>query len=410
MAPTRVVVVGAGMVGLSCAWSLLGHGAEVEVLDKGAAGAGSSWGNAGYIAPAFTVPLPEPSVLRYGVRAVLDPRSPVRVPWRPDAERTRFLWQLARNCTEARWTRAMRGYRRLNEQIFAAFDAQRDAGVRTPVRDAAVLAAFVRAADADGILHELDAVAAAGQPVEADILTGAQAREAEPNLTERIALAVRVKGQRYLDPVAYTAALADQVRARGGKVTEHTRVTGVAGRGGRTAVRTADGTRDADAVVLAAGAWLPGLAAAHGVRVPQFGGRGYSFTVPLRRPLRGPVYFPAVRSALAPRDGRARVTGVMEFQRPDAPPDPAHVPATVRAVRPLLDADWDRVRDRWVGARPLTADGVPLVGPSATGGVYVAGGHGMWGVTLGPLTGRLLADHIMTGAMPPELAWLDPLR
>lgn len=411
MAPRRVVVIGAGMVGLSCAWSLQDHDVEVEVLDKGAVGEGASWGNAGYLAPSFTVPLPEPSVLRYGVRAVLDRRSPVQVPARPDAERARFLWHLARHCTERRWNRAMDGYRLLNARIFAAFDAQRDAGVRAPVHEAAVLAAFARAGDADGLLHELDGVAASGQPVEVDLLTGAQARAAEPNLSERVALGVRIGGQRYLDPVAYTSALAGQVRARGGCVTEHTAVTGVSRRAGRIVVRCADESRDADAVVLAAGAWLPGLAAPHGVRMPQFGGRGYSFTVPLRRPLRGPLYFPAARAALAPRDGRVRVTGVMEFQRPDAPPDPARIPATVRAVRPLLDgAAWDQTRDRWVGARPLTADGIPLIGPSATDGVYIAGGHGMWGVTLGPLTGRMLADHIMTGAMPPELAWLNPLR
>jgi len=422
----RVVIIGAGMVGLSCAWSLQEHGADVEVLDKGAVGAGSSWGNAGYLAPAFTVPLPEPSVLRYGVRAVLDPRSPVRVPARPDSGRARFLWHLARHCTERRWDRAMAGYARLNARIFAAFDAQRADGVATPTHDASVLAAFTRAADADGLLHELDRVAASGQPVDLDLLTAAQARAAEPNLSERVALAVRVHGQRYLDPVAYTASLADRVRARGGTVTEHTVVTGVTRSGGRIEVHGTDAggpgsgadagarggvIRDADVVVLAAGAWLPGLAGAHGVRMPQFGGRGYSFFVPLRTPLRGPLYVPAAKSALAPRDGGARVTGVMEFQRPDAPPDPARVPAIVRAVRPLLDgADWGRIRHRWVGARPLTADGIPLVGPSATDGVYIAGGHGMWGVTLGPLTGRLLADHIATGAMPPELAWLNPLR
>jgi D-amino-acid dehydrogenase len=107
----------------------------------------------------------------------------------------------------------------------------------------------------------------------------------------------------------------------------------------------------------------------------------------------------------------ARVTSIMEFQRPDAPLDRRALAATVRAVRPLLEgAEWRSVTDPWVGARPLTADGVPLVGPSATDGVYIAGGHGMWGVTLGPLTGRLLAEHIATGAAPAPLAWLDPLR
>lgn len=64
----------------------------------------------------------------------------------------------------------------------------------------------------------------------------------------------------------------------------------------------------------------------------------------------------------------------------------------------------------WVGARPVIADALPLVGATRTPGVYVAGGHGMWGVTLGPVTGRLLAEQITTGKQPPELAPFDPLR
>ncbi|WP_031469441.1 NAD(P)/FAD-dependent oxidoreductase [Sciscionella sediminilitoris] len=411
MGARKVIVVGAGMVGLSCAWSLQEYGIEVEVLDKAAAGSGASWGNAGYLAPAFTVPLPEPSILRYGIRAVLDRHSPVRLPPRADPELARFLLRLSRNCTSAHWSRAMAGYRVLNERIFESFDAQLADGVRGEVHTADVLAAFAGAAEATGLQHELDGVVASGQQVDLELLTGEQARNAEPNLSGRIGLAMRVRGQRYLDPVAYAGALAASVRARGGTITEQVPVSAVRRSGGRIRARCADGAREADAVVLASGAWLPELAAAHGVRMPQFGGRGYSFTIPLREPLRSPLYFPTARAALAPRGDRVRVAGVMEFQRPDAPLDPARITATVRSLRPLLaGADWSDIRDQWVGARPLSADGIPLVGPSATEGVYIAGGHGMWGVTLGPLTGKLLAEHMATGATGPELDWLRPTR
>ncbi|GLY69862.1 NAD(P)/FAD-dependent oxidoreductase [Amycolatopsis taiwanensis] len=411
MRPRRVVVIGAGMVGLSCAWSLQDYDVEVEVLDRGRAGHGASWGNAGFVAPAFTVPLPEPSILRYGIRAVLDRHSPVRLPVRADQELARFLLRMTRHCTWPQWKRAMAGYRGLNEQIFESFDAQLSAGVPAEIHEADVLAAFGDVAAAAGLHHELAGVAASGQRVEVDLLSGAEAKAAEPLLTDRIGFAMRVRGQRWLDPVAYTAALAEHVRDRGGQVTEQVNVTGVRRHGGGVVVECSDGRREADAVVLANGAWLPALAAEHGVRMPQFGGRGYSFTVPVRQPLAGPLYFPGARSALAPRGDRVRVTGVMEFQRPDAPLDHRAIATIIRALRPLLTgADWDRAEHRWVGARPLSADGIPLVGPSATEGVYVAGGHGMWGVTLGPLTGRMLAEHIATGATPAELAWLDPTR
>ena len=83
----------------------------------------------------------------------------------------------------------------------------------------------------------------------------------------------------------------------------------------------------------------------------------------------------------------------------------------VRSIRPLLHGlDWAVRSDDWMGPRPLTPDGLPLVGETRTSGVFVAGGHGMWGVTLGPLSGALLAERVATGVTPPELLALDPCR
>jgi D-amino-acid dehydrogenase len=407
----RAVIVGAGIVGLSCAWSLQERGVEVEVVDRHWVAAGASWGNAGLLSPALTVPLPEPSILRYGVRAVLDPGAPVALPVPPALRTLGFLAGMVRYCTTARWQRAMSAYRPLNEQIFEAFDDQVAAGVRAVTTEADLVAAFARADQAVGLLAELQGVAGAGLPVDVAVLTGDQARSAVPQLTSAIATAVRVRAQRYITPSEYVTALAEHVRARGGKITEGAEVVAVERRSGRLVVTARTGSREADAVVLAAGAWLTPLARTHGVRRPVQAGRGYSFTVPCTTPLAGPLYLPAARVAVTPDRDRARLAGIMEFAGADDRPGRGRIPSMVRAVRPLLAGlDLDDRADEWVGPRPLTTDGVPLVGATRTPGVYVAGGHGMWGVTLGPLTGRLLADLIVTGRTPPELRPLDPLR
>ncbi|WP_375335660.1 FAD-dependent oxidoreductase [Blastococcus sp. TML/C7B] len=101
--PRSVAVVGAGMVGLATAWFLQESGAEVTVYEQDVVAAGASWGNAGWLTPSLTAPLPEPAVLRYGLRAVLSPRSPVYVPPRADARLLRFLARFARNSTPGRW-------------------------------------------------------------------------------------------------------------------------------------------------------------------------------------------------------------------------------------------------------------------------------------------------------------------
>jgi glycine/D-amino acid oxidase-like deaminating enzyme len=126
---------------------------------------------------------------------------------------------------------------------------------------------------------------------------------------------------------------------------------------------------------------------------------------------RGPLYFPTQRVALTPLGSRLRVAGMMEFRRPGEPIDPRRITAIVDAVRPFLTGvDLDERRNEWVGSRPCTPDGLPLLGVTGSPRVFVAGGHGMWGIALGPLTGQLMAHTVLKGEAPPELAPFDPLR
>jgi D-amino-acid dehydrogenase len=147
------------------------------------------------------------------------------------------------------------------------------------------------------------------------------------------------------------------------------------------------------------------------VRVPVQAGRGYSFTVPVDRPVFCPVHLPDARVACTPLDGKLRVTGTMELRDPDLPASAARADAIADSARPLLDGvRWEQRSEVWVGPRPLTPDGRPLVGQVSGDGIYVAGGHGMWGMTHGPVTGRLLAEQITTGKQPAALREFDPAR
>ena len=147
------------------------------------------------------------------------------------------------------------------------------------------------------------------------------------------------------------------------------------------------------------------------MNVPLRAGRGYSFSVAVDSPVPCPVYFPFERIACTPIGDRLRVAGTMEFRDVDAPLDMGRVDAIVENGRPLLSGvDWNDRHDVWVGGRPVTVDGLPLIGATRNPDVYVAGGHGMWGITLGPLSGKLLAEQIATGAVPDLLRPFDPTR
>lgn len=412
-APQRVAVVGAGMVGLATAWFLQERGVEVTVLDREGVAAGSSWGNAGWLTPGIATPLPEPAVLKYGLRAVFSPSSPVYVPPSANPSFLKFVAGFTRHSTMAHWKRSMTSLVPINRLSLASFDLLRDGGVQAPTIEAqSFLAAYRTTTERETLLEEIEHIHAAGQGIEFDALTGDEARAIEPSLSDEIGAAIRLHDQRFIDPGAYVHALADSVTARGGKIMTGATVTDIRDTGAGVVVTTAEGSREEfDAAVLATGAWLGGLARRFGVKNVVQAGRGYSFSVRIDHVPAGPVYLPAQRVACTPIGDRLRVAGMMEFRRPEAALDQRRITAIAEAARPLLrGADLDHREDEWVGSRPCTADGLPLIGATKSPRVFAAGGHGMWGITLGPATGRLLAETMVTGRPVAELAPFDPLR
>jgi D-amino-acid dehydrogenase len=412
-APGRVAVVGAGMVGLATAWFLQERGVEVTVIDREGVAAGASWGNAGWLTPGIATPLPEPAVLRYGLRAVLSPTSPVYVPPSANPDFLRFVTGFTRHSTMKAWKRAMGALVPVNDLSLASFDLLTDGGVDAETYEAkSFTAAYRTAEERQTLLEEIEHIHASGGDIAFDVLTGDEARAIEPALSDEIGAAIVLHGQRFINPGAFVGALADSVVARGGKILTGSAIASIVDTATGVVLTNEDGIAETfDAVVVATGAWLGGLARELGVKRVVQAGRGYSFSVEVEDLPNGPVYFPAARVACTPVGDRLRVAGMMEFRRPEAALDQRRIGAIVEAARPLLKgADLDRRQDEWVGSRPCTIDGLPLIGATRSSKVFVAGGHGMWGITLGPVTGRLLAEQIVTGATPDELRPFNPLR
>jgi D-amino-acid dehydrogenase len=407
--PRSALVVGAGIVGLSTAWFLQERGVEVTVLDRNGVAAGASWGNAGWVSPTLTIPLNSPSVLRYGLRSLFDRAAPLHIPPTVDSALWRFLVLFAANCRKSAWRTAVEANVPLNEECIEAFDVLVANGVDAPVTDAPITALFRTPADAEHMMAELRALEQAGQKVDVTGLSGAALKEQVPLASPAISAGISVNGQRFVDPGRFVQALGRAVEQRGAKILRED-VRSVWSHGSGVSVETYRGdSLRADTVVIAAGAWLSRLAASR-LRVPVQAGRGYSFTVPVDRPVPGPIYLPDVRVACTPYQGALRVAGTMEFRAPHEPVIRERVDAIVASASPLLDGvRWAERSDVWVGPRPVTPDGRALIGEISRN-VYAAGGHGMWGLAHGPVTGRLLAEQITTGKQPDALRPFDPLR
>ena len=411
--PEHVVVVGAGMVGLSAAWFLQAEGVRVTVVDRSGIAAGSSWGNAGWIAPALTHPLPDPAILAGGIRATLKPSSPVYIPVSANPRLLRFLLDFARHCTSSKWRAAMAVFAEANRQALDAFDEIAAGGLAEPTRAAEpFLAAFASEDDRKTLLEEFEHVRQVGVETPVELLDRDAMHALVPALGDAVTCGVRLRDQRFINPGRFVNALAAAVRSRGAEIRTDVDVRDIKESATGVRLEVADGPPlTADAVVLATGTWLGSLARDVGVKTIVQAGRGYSFTVqPEHMPV-APMYFPAQRVACTPLGDGLRVAGMMEFRKPGAPLDPRRIAAIIDAASPMLTGvDWAARTDEWVGSRPCTADGLPLIGRTRSSRVFVSGGHGMWGIALGPLSGKLLAAQVARGETASLLSSFDPLR
>ncbi|MGO4297512.1 NAD(P)/FAD-dependent oxidoreductase [Glutamicibacter sp. MCAF14] len=416
--PDHVVVVGAGFVGLSTAWYLQEAGIKVTVVDRGGVAAGSSWGNAGWLTPALTLPIAEPAIFKNGLKMMLDPASPLYIPLKADAKLLRFLIGFAWHSTPRKWEEAMRVYSEIGATGLDAFDEIAQAttagpGVQELTKPAdPFLTGFTSLKDRDGLLHEFEMIEKTGGEVDYELLTGDELRGIEPTLSNKVAAGVAIKNQRYLNPPKFMESLAESVVARGGDIIGNFNVTDVRDNGKSVTIIGSEGRSiTADHVVLATGAWMTDMANKFGVNVVVQAGRGYSFTVEPEDMPTHPIYFPAQRVACTPLGDRFRIAGTMEFRDVNHKLEPKRIEAIVAAATPVYKGiNWENRKEEWVGGRPCTADGMPLVGQTGSARVSVGGGHGMWGVALGPLTGKILAAQI-TGQQAPSIArHFNPLR
>jgi D-amino-acid dehydrogenase len=394
----RVAVVGGGVVGLACAWELVHGGAEVEVIEAGSLGAGVSHGNAGWICPSISSPLPAPGMVRQGLVQLVQRKGAFVIRPRVDPSLARWLWTFRSHCSTDAFEAGTRALLELNRRTLELFDRYRDEGVDFEMHEAGLVLAALSEAELSKHRRFAQLLRRLGSTDEIRELDSAQAAELEPALGGgRIAGALHARLDRHVRPESLIDGLARSLRAAGATIHEHRHVESL------DAVQ-------ADKIVVAAGLGSVGLVRP---RMPFVGAGGYSITVTgTGTPPAHALYLAEARLAVSPFADGVRIAGVLELGARTARAPAGTAAKLIEAAEPYLGGWRPAPTDEaWAGLRPTTADGLPLIGavpdrPNA----YVAAGHAMLGVTLAPTTAAALAPLVLRGEQRELLAPFDPSR
>jgi len=390
-----VLVIGGGVIGVCSAYYLVREGWAVTLVEKGDVGAGSSYGNAGLIVPSHSVPLAAPGVLLKALKWMLDPESPFYIKPRLDWALLAWLWRFGAACTLPRLRRAMPILRDLSYASLALYRELAALGeLDFGFRQDGVLAVFRTEKGYEEAVHESHLLAEAG--LSAKLLDGEAARALEPSLRRDVIGAVLFPDDAHLVPDAFVAGLARVGERLGVRIRTATEVLGFGFDGNRiVTVETTRGNFEPDVVILAAGAWVPRLAELLRVAVPIQPAKGYSVTC--ERPADGPripLLLGEAKVAVTPMGDRLRFAGTLELAGLDLSINRRRVAAMMRAARQYVARTDDLpVVEVWRGLRPCTPDGLPIIGRSKRWeNLILATGHAMIGVSLGPITGKLVAQ------------------
>ena len=402
---TEIVVIGAGAIGASAAYALARDGHEVVLLDRGAVGMGASSGTACMVTASHAERMASPATLLEGIRFLPDPAGPLSlrprprlVPWL-----TRFAAASLRPRDARSGTELLRRLACESIERHRAWAADLDTGLVA----AGTLNVYLSEAGMAGRTAAVAEHREAG--LEVELLDAAALRARQPAILGALGAAF-YPGDAHVDSLQYVQRVTEGARRLGVSVLEGIEVVRVGRAAPDLRIETTGGAISARQLVLAGGVWSRRLARDLDVALPLEAAKGYHVEFAGHDGSIGqPVFLAETRVVVTPLEGRLRLAGTLELGTDPEALGRRRVDAVAEAgVRHVAGLAGARITNVWHGLRPMTPDGMPIVGRApADDRVILATGHGMLGITLAPLTG----EHVATLARGLELGSdLAPLR
>lgn len=403
----KVLVLGSGVIGVSCAYQLARAGHEVTVVDRQPAAAlETSYANAGEVSPGYSSPWAAPGVPVKAIKWLLMRHRPLVI--RPGIDPSLLRWGVAmlRNCTQARYEINKGRMLRLAEYSRDCLKSLRaETGIRYDERMRGTLQLFRRQAQLDGAAADIAVLRRYGVAFELLDRDGCIRREpALAGVREKFTGGLLLPGDETGDCFKFTQSLAALAAKRGVKFRYGTPIRRLLLAGGQIdGVDTEAGTLQADAYLVALGSYSPLLLGGVGIRIPVYPVKGYSITVPITEPGGAPestVMDETHKVAVTRLGDRIRVGGTAELGGYSLKLHDARRRTLEHVLADLFPRGGDLARaEFWCGLRPMTPDGTPVVGATGLPTLFLATGHGTLGWTMAAGTGRVMAD-VISGRAP----------
>ncbi|MCW5912582.1 MAG: FAD-dependent oxidoreductase [Cyclobacteriaceae bacterium] len=411
----KVGILGGGIIGLSSAYYLTKAGHEVTVIDRGNLSDGCSHGNAGMIVPSHIIPLAAPGMIAKGIRWMFNATSPFYVKPRLNLDLLRWGYQFYKHANHNHVNAAIPALKELslyskvhyqqlaNELPFDFGYAERG------------LLMLYQTAETEHEEAETAAIANA-HGIKAQVLSAEEVQQLEPDVKVTVRGGVYFPGDAHLTPHNLMQQLIPYLKEQGVTfltntivndfVTEHAKIKSVV---------TSSGEYPFDEVVLATGSWSGTVAIKLGITLPMQAGKGYSFLVKdIEKNTRIPSIFLEARVAVTPMGNDLRFGGTMEITGVNHNISMNRVKGIADAIPryyPDMKVPVPKVENVWHGLRPCSPDGLPYLGRSQKiRNLIFATGHAMMGLSLGPGTGKIVAD-LVSGQQPEvNMQPFDPER
>ena len=403
----KVIVLGAGIIGVTSAYQLAKAGHEVTVLDRQPGPAlETSFANAGEVSFGYCSPWAAPGIPAKAVKWLMMRHAPLVLRPRLNPAMLSWLVKMLANCNSRSYAvNKSRMLRLADFSRIALAELRAETGIRYDERMQGTLQLFRTQAQLDASAKDVKALAADGVPYEVLDRDGCVASEpALAHVRDKIVGGLLTPKDETGDCFKFTNALAAKAADLGVVFRYGVNIQRLDAEAGRfRAVVTDQGQFSADAVVVALGSWSPLLVRPLGIRLPVYPVKGYSLTIPITDPARAPestVMDETYKIAITRLGDRIRVGGMAETSGYTNDLGLARRQTLEHSVMDLFPGGDAAQGSFWSGLRPMTPDGTPVIGPTAISGLFLNTGHGTLGWTMSTGSARIIAD-LVGGQRPP---------